>query len=445
MQVGYGDIIPQNDVERFYALFALLIGALVFGYMLSSIGSLVAALDRQAALSEEKMDAIKEYMRWRKFPRDLTVRIRRYYEYFYDRKTAFEEGEILDGLTPPLRMEVVRHILRDTIGRIPLFKQTLGPAFQLEIFPLFQPMSATTREIIYAKGEPSDMLFFLLKGKAEAISAIENRVLYSVRHGQSFGESVLTGRRRAATVRAITPCEMYTISRASLHELFNRRPREGHLMHAALLREHMRKEKLRALSLRMLMNKLSYRPTEDAVQLNAALRLQLCWMKITESLSLQMMPTPKAEGAEDQRSLTEEIYDTILLPAPEEARGPSMATPLSLRSRTRPHATRTASVSSPSTPLRQKPMMQPLHSDDSKRSSERSATGSNQNNPTVSAQQNPLSLKRVYDLQADVKKLMTMMADVQSRLGERSLVEANGTQEATPRTHSRSDASNALQ
>ena len=43
------------------------------------------------------------------------------------------------------------------------------------------------------------------------------------------------------------------------------------------------------------------------------------------------------------------------------------------------------------------------------------------------------------------KKLMTMMADVQSRLGERSLVEANGTQEATPHTHSRSDASNALQ
>ena len=57
-QVGYGDITPTNDLERLYSLFALLTGALVFGYMLSSIGSLVAAIDRQAALSEEKMDEV---------------------------------------------------------------------------------------------------------------------------------------------------------------------------------------------------------------------------------------------------------------------------------------------------------------------------------------------------------------------------------------------------
>ena len=58
--------------------------ALVFGYMLSGIGSLISALDRQAALSEEKMEAIKEYMRWRRLPRELTIRMRRYYEYFYE-------------------------------------------------------------------------------------------------------------------------------------------------------------------------------------------------------------------------------------------------------------------------------------------------------------------------------------------------------------------------
>jgi len=77
--VGYGDITPANDAERMYALFALLTGALVFGFMLSSIGSLVAAVDRQAALSEERMDEVKEYMRWRKLPRDLVMRLRRYY------------------------------------------------------------------------------------------------------------------------------------------------------------------------------------------------------------------------------------------------------------------------------------------------------------------------------------------------------------------------------
>ena len=67
--VGYGDVVPVNNTERGFALVALLVGALVFGYVISSISTLVAALDRQASLSEEKMDAIKEYMRCRKFPR----------------------------------------------------------------------------------------------------------------------------------------------------------------------------------------------------------------------------------------------------------------------------------------------------------------------------------------------------------------------------------------
>ena len=38
--VGYGDITPTNDHERAYALVSMLCSALVFGYMMSSIGRL---------------------------------------------------------------------------------------------------------------------------------------------------------------------------------------------------------------------------------------------------------------------------------------------------------------------------------------------------------------------------------------------------------------------
>ena len=60
--VGYGDITPTNNLERIYTLFALLLGALVFGFILSAIGSLVQAVDRQAALSEERLVAASEFL-----------------------------------------------------------------------------------------------------------------------------------------------------------------------------------------------------------------------------------------------------------------------------------------------------------------------------------------------------------------------------------------------
>ena len=88
------------------------------------------------------MDEVKEYMRWRKLPRELVLRMRRYYTYYYSRKTAFNEAQILGALTPGLRFEVIEHTLKETIGKIPLFAKTLDPLFQMEVFPLLKPMAA---------------------------------------------------------------------------------------------------------------------------------------------------------------------------------------------------------------------------------------------------------------------------------------------------------------
>jgi CRP-like cAMP-binding protein len=319
IQVGYGDITPTNNLERTYSLFALLLGALVFGYMLSTIGSLVSAIDKQAALSEEKMDEIKEYMRWRRLPRDLVIRMRRYYTYYYSRKTAFDEDSILRGLTPGLRLEVVKHSLKETIGRIPLFANTLQPEFQLEVFPLFRPVSAAPREIIFAKGDPADGLLFLLKGGAEVISGYDGRVLYRVRQGQHFGEEVLTGKRRVATHRAAVSCEMFQISVEDLSELFRRRPAEGKVIHAAVLREHMRKERLRVLSLRLLRNKLVGSHPKHV----AALTVQMAWSKYLDRLhnpsSLEVdLEAAEASLTESWKSMTPAA---TLLPDPPSSPG----------------------------------------------------------------------------------------------------------------------------
>ena len=65
--VGYGDIAPASDSERLYASFSVLVGGMIFDTMISQ-GTLIASLDRQAALIEEKLDSVKEYASSRKLP-----------------------------------------------------------------------------------------------------------------------------------------------------------------------------------------------------------------------------------------------------------------------------------------------------------------------------------------------------------------------------------------
>jgi hypothetical protein len=39
--IGYGDIVPYTNIERIFDIVAMLIGALVFGYIIGAVGNVV--------------------------------------------------------------------------------------------------------------------------------------------------------------------------------------------------------------------------------------------------------------------------------------------------------------------------------------------------------------------------------------------------------------------
>ena len=108
--------VPAADVESEATLLnskpktktSLLIGGVTFGYMVSTIGALIAGMDRQAAILQQRLDAVKEYTAWRGMPRELAARVRAFYDYYYSHVPMFDETVILDGLTPQLKLEVSR-------------------------------------------------------------------------------------------------------------------------------------------------------------------------------------------------------------------------------------------------------------------------------------------------------------------------------------------------
>ena len=71
----------------------------------------------------DKLDMLKEYLQWRGTGKDLTLRIRRYYEFYYKRQAVYDEHGILGGLSPNLKRELVLSNCKQTLGRIPLFSR----------------------------------------------------------------------------------------------------------------------------------------------------------------------------------------------------------------------------------------------------------------------------------------------------------------------------------
>ena len=134
--VGHSSgIVPASNAERCYDILAKLLSALVFGYVVGEIGTLVAALDRHASLVEERLDSVNEYLRWRRVPKAMARRVRRFFEHFYTRRAAVDESRILGSLDPGLRTELVQILLKESIGRLPITAR-LSPEFQLAVFPM---------------------------------------------------------------------------------------------------------------------------------------------------------------------------------------------------------------------------------------------------------------------------------------------------------------------
>jgi len=72
-------------------MFVTMLNRLFLAYLIGSVSSLIAQLDRQANANADKLDVLKEYMYWRRTPKELRIRIRRYFEFFYQRQPVFDE------------------------------------------------------------------------------------------------------------------------------------------------------------------------------------------------------------------------------------------------------------------------------------------------------------------------------------------------------------------
>jgi len=270
--VGYGDITPGNDLERAYCLFAMLVGAMMFGYMMSTIGSMVAAMDREAAIKEDRMDAVKEWMASRNIPQKLFQRVRKYYEHYYTKKSAFDEAEILHALTPGLRNECTAVLLRDTMGVFPLFA-LMGLDFQRAVYPLLKPVVYAHQDIIYGRGDNAEDTYFLRKGTVDVLSGgAGTEVLYRINQGQYFGEEVLTNQKRSSQVMSNGMSEMWTLSKEELEGVIRRFPHLRAKLQEFVHIELERKRRLNALSYRALIG------VAESVERKAALVMQKAWV-----------------------------------------------------------------------------------------------------------------------------------------------------------------------
>jgi glucose-6-phosphate 1-dehydrogenase len=133
----------------------------------------------------------------------------------------------------------VEVVTRDVLAKVPLFKGA-DPVLLHNLALALRPTVAAAGEAVVREGERGGEMYFICRGKVEVAEA-SGKVLRSLADGDYFGElGLLTDHPRAATVRAVSPCDLFALDKADLLRVLKDHPAlAGALRETARERYHL--------------------------------------------------------------------------------------------------------------------------------------------------------------------------------------------------------------
>ncbi|RQM22402.1 hypothetical protein B5M09_008796 [Aphanomyces astaci] len=174
--VGYGDITPKTKTELIIAMFVMIIGVSMFGYVIGNITSLVDNINASSRMQSQHITTLKEYVIVRNLPKHTALwnyllgkRVLDHFEYLYRHRSVFDEGAILTNLPTGMRNDVVHHVLHKMISRIHFLSTCHHEGLVADLAVAMQPFFCVQDEAVYVQQDMAAHVFFILKGIRKSI------------------------------------------------------------------------------------------------------------------------------------------------------------------------------------------------------------------------------------------------------------------------------------
>ena len=165
--VGYGDILPTNDVERVYSTLIMILGATIFGYIVGSVGALAINVNGAPARRHAKVSTAMNYMTEQNVAKSYKEVVKKQILYYLHCKSPFnEDGSMMLIFPREIKRELILQMHKDVVPLIPLFKRQ-SRDFVACVLTKMRPQKVSAGMEILNSNQGSDGIYFLLKGLAK--------------------------------------------------------------------------------------------------------------------------------------------------------------------------------------------------------------------------------------------------------------------------------------
>ncbi len=213
--VGYGDIVPQNNLETSIAILIVLVGGVFLPAVIGGLAALIHSMQQVSKAYRTKIRDLSAMMEKKQYPKHLHNRILHYHDYLWSRQGGMQEEHILDELPAPLRRKVAMSINGHTLQNIPFFNCEGTTAAHQFIVAVLQPCTFLPGDLIIRSDEVGKEMYMIEKGIAEVQSADQRLILTKLYHGDYFGESsLLLSIVHTSYVMAVTYCDTFILTKS---------------------------------------------------------------------------------------------------------------------------------------------------------------------------------------------------------------------------------------
>ncbi|KAJ8025270.1 Potassium/sodium hyperpolarization-activated cyclic nucleotide-gated channel 4 [Holothuria leucospilota] len=222
LSIGYGRFPPSNLTDLWTTTLSIMLGATFYALFIGNMSTLLLSVDASGRLYNEKINQVKEYMRYRRIPLKIQRRVLEYYDHRYQRK-LFDEVTILSEQSHPLRRAILQYHLRSLLSKVDFFSKG-DSEFVDDVLEKLHFEVYLKGDVIIKAGSRGDSMYFIEHGSV-AIE-VNGRVVNTLCDGDHFGEISLLSEseRRVASVVAATTCDTYCLSREDFNHVLKDYP-----------------------------------------------------------------------------------------------------------------------------------------------------------------------------------------------------------------------------
>eukprot|EP01060_Flectonema_neradi_P041535 TRINITY_DN9891_c3_g1_i2.p1 TRINITY_DN9891_c3_g1~~TRINITY_DN9891_c3_g1_i2.p1 ORF type:complete len:1114 (+),score=194.93 TRINITY_DN9891_c3_g1_i2:178-3519(+) len=222
-----GRTMPQTDLQAIFCLITAFAGVALYATVLATIANLVSDEVSESEKWRNKINKITDVLQYINkardpLPRSLTTAIRGYYHHTFwiSRVLLGRMDEVIPDLPVKISIQVQQVVGGETMARVPMFKAASADS-QFLHYMLYnlEPVTFCEHEIVMEKGDKGDGMYFLLAGAMGVLSDKTGEVVFVLHRGSFLGEiALIHDCRRTATVKALTCCSAFRLSKTVFKE-----------------------------------------------------------------------------------------------------------------------------------------------------------------------------------------------------------------------------------